>query len=70
MAIFADCLEKAVIDTIESGVMTKDLALITTMPEPKASCTTMSPGRYSVRVFAAGACARGMTVGTVRGRAV
>ena len=26
---FADKLEKATIDTIESGVMTKDLALIT-----------------------------------------
>ena len=31
---FADCLEKAVIDTIESGVMTGDLALITTLPDP------------------------------------
>ncbi len=31
---FADCLEKACIDTIESGKMTKDLALITDMPEP------------------------------------
>ena len=28
---FADKLEKATIDTIESGVMTKDLALITTL---------------------------------------
>ena len=31
---FADKLEKAVIDTIESGKMTKDLALITTLPNP------------------------------------
>ena len=31
---FADCLEKACIDTIESGNMTKDLALITTLPNP------------------------------------
>ena len=31
---FADCLEKAVIDTIESGIMTGDLALITTLPDP------------------------------------
>ena len=30
---FADRLEKATIDTIESGKMTKDLALITTLPE-------------------------------------
>ena len=30
---FADKLEKATIDTIESGKMTKDLALITTLPE-------------------------------------
>ena len=29
---FADRLEKATIDTIESGEMTKDLALITTIP--------------------------------------
>ena len=28
---FADKLEKATIDTIEGGVMTKDLALITTL---------------------------------------
>ena len=33
---FADKLEKAVIDTIEGGEMTKDLALITTIPNPKA----------------------------------
>ena len=32
---FADKLEKAVIDTIEGGEMTKDLALITTIPNPK-----------------------------------
>lgn len=31
---FADVLEKATIDTIESGIMTKDLALITTMENP------------------------------------
>ena len=31
---FADKLEKAVIDTIESGKRTKDLALITTLPNP------------------------------------
>jgi isocitrate dehydrogenase len=31
---FADTLEKAVIDTIESGIMTKDLALITTIKDP------------------------------------
>ena len=31
---FADKLEKAVIDTIERGKMTKDLALITTLPNP------------------------------------
>ena len=29
---FADKLEKATIDTIESGTMTKDLALITCLP--------------------------------------
>ncbi len=32
---FADKLERAVIDTIEGGEMTKDLALITTIPNPK-----------------------------------
>ena len=32
---FADKLEKATIDTIESGIMTGDLALITTLPDPK-----------------------------------
>ena len=31
---FADKLEKATIDTIENGEMTKDLALITTIPNP------------------------------------
>ena len=31
---FADVLEKAVTDTIESGVMTGDLAMITTLPDP------------------------------------
>ena len=32
---FADRLEKATIDTIESGRMTKDLALITSIENPK-----------------------------------
>ena len=32
---FADKLEKATLDTIESGKMTKDLALITTLPNPE-----------------------------------
>ena len=31
---FAELLEKAVIDTIESGKMTGDLALITELPKP------------------------------------
>ena len=31
---FADKLEKATIDTIEAGEMTKDLALITTIENP------------------------------------
>ena len=31
---FANSLEKATIDTIEQGSMTKDLALITEMPDP------------------------------------
>jgi len=34
LADFADALEKAVIDTIESGKMTGDLARITTLPDP------------------------------------
>ncbi|MBE5991217.1 MAG: NADP-dependent isocitrate dehydrogenase [Paenibacillaceae bacterium] len=34
LAAFADKLEKATIDTIESGEMTKDLALITTIENP------------------------------------
>ena len=34
LSAFADKLEKAVITTIESGKMTKDLALITTHPSP------------------------------------
>ena len=33
---FAGALEEAVITTIESGTMTKDLALLTTIPEPNA----------------------------------
>ncbi len=36
LAAFADKLEKATIDTIEAGEMTKDLALITTIPNPTA----------------------------------
>lgn len=36
LAAFADKLEQATIDTIEAGEMTKDLALITTIPNPKA----------------------------------
>ena len=32
---FAGKLEKATIDTIESGIMTGDLALITTLPDPR-----------------------------------
>ena len=35
LQIFADKLEKACIDTIESGEMTKDLALITSIDTPK-----------------------------------
>ena len=35
LCAFADRLEKAVLDTIESGEMTKDLAAITTMENPK-----------------------------------
>ena len=31
---FADKLEKATLDTIEGGEMTKDLALITFLPDP------------------------------------
>ncbi len=36
LAAFADKLEQATIDTIESGEMTKDLALITTIPNKTA----------------------------------
>jgi isocitrate dehydrogenase len=32
--LFADKLEKATIDTIEAGEMTKDLALITSIENP------------------------------------
>ena len=35
LVTFADKLEQATIDTIESGTMTGDLALITTLPNPK-----------------------------------
>ena len=34
LSAFADRLEQATLSTIESGVMTKDLALITTLPDP------------------------------------
>ncbi len=34
LVAFADKLEKATIDTIEEGKMTKDLALITTLENP------------------------------------
>ena len=34
LADFADRLEQASLDTIEAGEMTKDLALITTIPNP------------------------------------
>lgn len=36
LAAFADKLEKATIDTIENGVMTKDLYLMSTLPEKRA----------------------------------
>ncbi len=36
LSAFADRLEKATIDTIESGVMTKDLYLLSTLPEKRA----------------------------------
>ena len=36
LVAFADKLEKATLDTIESGVMTKDLYLLSTLPEKKA----------------------------------
>ncbi len=36
LAAFADRLEKATIDTIESGVMTRDLYLLSTLPEKRA----------------------------------
>ena len=36
---FAGKLEKAVIDTVESGIMTKDLAEITTLKEVKTAGT-------------------------------
>ena len=34
LVAFADKLEKATVDTIESGMMTKDLALITSLENP------------------------------------
>ena len=37
---FADKLDAAVIETVESGVMTKDLALLSTLPEIKITNTT------------------------------
>ena len=36
LAAFADKLEKATLDTIEGGVMTKDLALLSTLPDKTA----------------------------------
>ena len=39
---FADKLEEACIKTIENGEMTKDLALITTLPNPKTLNTQVS----------------------------
>ena len=39
LVAFADKLEKAVIDTVESGIMTKDLAEITTLKEVKTAGT-------------------------------
>ena len=36
---FADKLEKAVIDTVENGIMTKDLADITTLKNVKTANT-------------------------------
>ncbi len=33
---FADALETATLETIEAGKMTKDLALITSIPNPTA----------------------------------
>ena len=35
LVAFADKLERATLDTIEAGEMTGDLALITTLPNPK-----------------------------------
>ena len=40
LCAFADKLEKASVDTIESGVMTKDLYLISSLPNKKAVNTT------------------------------
>ena len=39
LGAFADKLEEACIKTIESGKMTKDLAIITTLPNP-VTCNT------------------------------
>ncbi|MBQ6707109.1 MAG: NADP-dependent isocitrate dehydrogenase [Clostridia bacterium] len=36
LSAFADRLEKATIDTIESGIMTRDLYLLSTLPEKRA----------------------------------
>ncbi len=36
LAAFADKLEKATLDTIESGIMTKDLYLLSSLPEKRA----------------------------------
>ena len=40
---FADKLEKATIDTIESGKMTKDLALITTLAKQISNFNNIKP---------------------------
>ncbi len=40
LCAFADRLEKASLDTIESGIMTKDLYLISTLPQKQAVNTT------------------------------
>ena len=39
LVAFADKLERATLDTIEAGEMTGDLALITTLPNPKKLST-------------------------------
>jgi len=46
---FAKALEKATIDTIESGVMTKDLASITTMPKDQVKQVNSVPFIKEIR---------------------